>query len=308
MSITQTHIDRLFELLHLLEPLPTLTQDGGLTFEKNPIGDFYLHKTNMTTLDLTLLADLKFIAIVIYNNPYLTSITGPHSESSDGSIDVSYLKFTFCGLTDEGLGNSLRYFNSSSLIRLQLKANSLYGSVDGKDLLPRLGSFSRLVYLDLSYNKFRRIRGGQFKNFTRIKELEFSGNEIWEIGEDAFLFNGTDAGIFILRLDGNRLTAKWIHERNGLDKITSEDKSFNLGRNEIETLTRATFLPMIQPGDDKCDLFDCHTALFLDGNSIVCDEKVKWLKDQKSIYKNIVWRAYCVNDVGKDIFTTSKVQ
>ena len=70
---------------------------------------------------------------------------------------------------------------------------------------------------------------------------------------------------------------------------------FCLDYNGLESLPEETFLGFLMANPNN--------VLTLDRNPIVCDSRVKWLKDRSTEFETRVDGADCINDVGQTVFT-----
>ena len=73
----------------------------------------------------------------------------------------------------------------------------------------------------------------------------------------------------------------------------------NLDYNDIETLPSGIFETFL----------DAHqrNMVCLYGSPIICDGRVKWLKDRIWAFQNYVRNPNCVNDPGHNVFTSNLV-
>jgi hypothetical protein len=203
-----------------------------------------------------------------------------------------------CNLTDAGFGNTLKYFSPTILTYgIFLGNNQFKGTLD-QEFLPGLELFDKLEILDLSYNRIEIIGGGQFKNNTGLRHLNLMYNQIVEIRSNGFKFNDVPGrGYLQILMRENQLDDYKIDPNHGFDKIPTLAISFDL--NNFTTISSPVFEPIVQA--------DGYKAVYFESNGIVCDEKVKWLKDGKDLYETRVNGADCINDPGYSVFNSTKI-
>jgi hypothetical protein len=279
-SITQAALDNLFTVLR------------GET-SKIIISRFDLYNSELTTLDLTHMADTQLLAFALYNNSHLTKING----TTRGSISASSLQIQLCEMTNEKFGDMLSYFHPPAMTSLEVPFNNFKGAPLGQEFFPGLSKFRNLRILDLGSNKVTELGGGQFKSNTALEMIYFPRNPIQYIGEDAFLFDPPKPlGLDITLTYGN-LTSDMIHPNSGFGKIPGGSR-MSLSMNNLATIPADVFGDYLKAPENRIEIGN---------NQIFCDIRVKWLKDGKDRYERYLTGAKCVNDPGNTVFNSTLI-
>jgi hypothetical protein len=268
-------------------------RDTGLT-------RFVIFNTQLTSVDLTPFVDTTVPMFEVISNYNLTKITGPPLQSFSGSINVSQIDLYESTLLDDvGFGNTLKYFNSSNLEKITISKTQLRGSSTGPDLLPGLSALTQLKELHLAQNEIRKVGGGQFNTLTKLESLQLHMNELEEIGRNVFQFfqHSPQVSKLDINVHWNNLTSENIHKDHGLDKISPPVRLY-IQNNQLDTLSADIFESFLRA--------EKNSATFL-GNRIICDERVKWLKDEREFFESRVAGADCVNDIGATVFTSTLI-
>jgi hypothetical protein len=299
-EVTQGSIDRAFKVIrgyNSLRPSDWL----------NLFSHVQISETELVTLDLSPLMNLSTVGLRIQYNSKLTSIKGPgwpHQES----INVTYLAIQMNALTDEGLGQSLKYF-TPNLIWLVLPLNNLRGTTGSWsdvafEFLPGLSNFVNLQSLTFTGNPVETIGGGGFASNVRMDTMYFERHNLTWIGENAFSFNSSPPDRMsvprMIILDSNRLNDESMNM--AVNGLLSSDRPvvLYLNFNAFEFLSRANFEQFLLAHEDN--------EIMLAGNPLVCDERMKWLKDGKDVYQKHVINALCSNDPGHTVFNSPLIE
>jgi Leucine-rich repeat (LRR) protein len=170
---------------------------------------------------------------------------------------------------------------------------------DFGELIPGLRRFKDLRSLYISRDRFTSIVGGQFDTQTKLSYLFLNNNKIQRIKYSAFFIPLLSSEVYQLNiyLGFNMLTSASFDPNHGLDSIKAR-VSLGLQNNYIETLDKFVFETFLNKTTNEMKLTN---------NPIICDSRVKWLKDRKSFYEPRVIDANCVNDPGNTIFNSSYV-
>jgi hypothetical protein len=268
--------------------------------------------TSLTTLDLSPFLGLHITFFQISGNKNLTVLTGP--TPIDPSIQGQIGAFSFSLydnklVTDEGLGETLRYLSNSDIGVLYIDRCDVSGGHyplgDGSgdvEFLPGLGSLTEVSFLSLEFNRIRGIQGGQFKRNHRLKDLFLGNNAGLKLGKDALLFNEADEAdltwpIYV-SLTHNGLRSE---DFSGENTIFQSDRAIQvtLGWNEIDSLPEEFFRPFVST--------HFLTYVLLPDNPIVCDGRLKWYKDNLSEFQHRVQQCDCFNDPGKECFESTLI-
>jgi Leucine-rich repeat (LRR) protein len=283
-TITQEVINVAFQELRLQNP------GKGLAIQT-----FSLSKTNMTTFDLTPLIDITFGTIDLSENTQLVTITGPEPiELFTGRISTSaFYLFKHPSLNTEGFGNTLKYFEPSKLNELSLfKSGFDYANFTG------LSAFNNLTRLVLSRNSIQSIGHREFSGLSNLTSLILWGNPIQEIADGAFEFDVIPKQRIKIEVDACNMTEDVISADHGLEKLIN-GVDLNFDYNNLSTISANKFEKMLRSSEN-------HKITYRN-NPIVCDERVKWLKDEREFFEPKVWNTSCVNDPGKTVFTSTLI-
>jgi hypothetical protein len=265
-----------------------------------------ISRTSLITLDLTPFGRSNFTTLSITNNPYLEIIIGgtnSNLEALQFKAEAVYLDRN--SLTDTLVGEFLKFTDTNNLKTLSLRYNHIEGSAriggNGGEFLPNLSSFHQLEILDLYGNLIERIEGGQFKLNNRLSSIQLQENILSVLGQDAFLFDDWAPDvlekIFHISFSVNRLTDESIHPLSGLESFGRQLHIY-AQLNNFESLSVQRFGAMI--------LADCRNYIFLGGNPFICDNRMRWLKENPQFEKRVE-AINCKNDPGKTIFNTEIV-
>jgi hypothetical protein len=290
-SITQTHVENAIQVLR-----------GGLDpsdwFEWT--GWIYINSTMLETLDLTPFFQTSIERIIINFNPNLNSIKGPSPGAANGKIGTRYLQIhNNPKLDDTGLGSTLKYFATPQLEELNLERNNISGYyADGDELLVGLSELNPIT-IRLRENPIRRIKPGSFKNLTRLASIEFIDNQIEEILENTFqVHENSTAGWYNIFLNGNPLRNERIHQNIGVSNINARIQLY-FHDALLETFPRDVWEPLLNGRlQNKIQVYR---------NPINCDERVKWLKDNRDKYRLWFLGGDCANDPGFTVFTSNLI-
>ena len=133
--------------------------------------------------------------------------------------------------------------------------------------------------------------------------MSIYSNLIEELGENSFEFDEPPAGVLNqalnIYLHGNRnLTENSFHPNSGLDRIKRR-VSLDLEYTGISSLPAPIFETFL----------DAHPGNSMDllSTPLICDGRVKWLKDRRAEFENLVPYASCANDPGQTIFNSTLV-
>jgi Leucine-rich repeat (LRR) protein len=266
---------------------------------------FTIEMSSLTHLDLTPLLGLTVNDLLIKGNPKLVSMGGPSPAADHTLIDVRVaLLITFNELTDEGFGDSLKYF-APTLPALYILSNNIKGSGKSTEFLPGFSNFRQLEYLDLSSNQIEGLGAGQLANHPRLYALFLDLNPLTEIGSNAFTFEEDIHGDYVnetlyITLDriANLNDATFNYLGNGLTNF-SRPVALSLVDCGFEFISKENFEPFLNAREEN--------FFYVGKNPLICDERMKWLHDQKDLYGFRVIEANCTNDVGYDVFTTSLI-
>jgi hypothetical protein len=295
-EITQGVIDKLFKALR-----PSPSEENFLDLDS-----FELRDTQMTQLDFTQFMYSYMFTFKIYRNPNLKLITGP-------TIDGNIMQPIQCSLVmigenpllnDDGFGETLKYFSPYHLYsNLELFGNGFQGSITGEEFLPGLARFSDLGIINLSKNQIRILGGRQFISNRNLGRLTLDDNPIESIMKDAFLFTGTTPKTLYISATNCSLDDDKISPDHGLNKNRQLAVHLDLTNNNFTTLSEKKFESLMYIC--TCPCTKC--SLNIQNNPIVCDERVKWMKDQKDLFEQNVHLSYCSNDIGYTIFNSTKI-
>jgi hypothetical protein len=267
----------------------------------------------------------------------LTSITGPSIQKSnspgvndlDLDLHIDLIEATELyiwdspSLTDDGFGQTLKYF-SSSMRKFSLYKTGLSGSassdsnltlgldLDGKgqfptEFLPGLSAFSHLGTLYLSWNQIRRLGGGQFQRNSRLRKLYLAGNGMDQIHHNSFIFDPhpdlryDHQGKFIsdsesdsdfnstsleIDLNWNLLSESSFSAESGLDSIQRRVVILLAG-NKFKSLPASPFQSFLKGTEGN--------ALNLWKNPLICDSRLDWLRNERDKFQNFVQYTQCSN-------------
>jgi hypothetical protein len=205
-------------------------------------------------------------------------------------------------MTDQGLGQSLKYFSTETLEDLSFSKNQFTGPSEiGQEFFPGLWNFTKLGSLYLMHNNIKKIQGGHFKFMSAFRWLEFLGNYELVIADGAFEIDPAHlrSNPVSILVDNCGLTVDRISPNHGLDSINStHGYGVDFSGNNLHTLPHSIFEKILR---------NPNTSLTVLRNPIICDSNVKWLKDEKEFFEKRVFGGQCVNDPGFTIFTSSLV-
>ena len=150
----------------------------------------------------------------------------------------------------------------------------------------------------------RRLRTHQFRKNNKLSTLSLELNPIFELGENSLEFDEPPKEVlsqylyisFYLNVN---LTQSSFHPNSGLDR-TKRRVYLNLQGTRISSLPAPIFEKFLDAHSEN--------ALNLRHTPLICDEKVKWLKDRKEEFENVVEYPFCSNDPGQTIFNSTLIK
>lgn len=295
-SVTQKSIDKTFLAARQVNNLTSPHQRLHLF-------SFTLTYSLLTQLDLTPLLNVKMNHFTMNWNYNLSSLVGPPMDSNLELIEVNDVQVhDNPSLTDSSLVSMLKYFNPDELTSFLIFRSSFTGNLNS-EFLPGLSNFRNLYSLGFRSDKIKSLSGGPFKRNHKLRQLNLRLNVIEYLGEDAFVFDEPPTELknktLLINLSKNKdLTANSFHPNSGLDRI-QRPVALNLNTCNISTLPAQIFEKFLEahPGN----------SLSLYVNPLVCDSRLKWLKDRAGEFKNRVEEAYCKNDRGSNIFNSNLI-
>jgi hypothetical protein len=279
--VTQNTINSLFEQLHASNP-------KGLEIHSLRIGF-----TDLTALDITPLTTTKFNYLNIARNSNLTSIHGPPS-----SLEVkTMVELAQNSLNEKEFGKALGLFLPQSSFQFALQSSYLT-STTFKKWTPILLKYPNLGGIYLGWNlQFEEIESNLFKDFGKLNSLGFGGTPLQVFNDGAFAFDPTPSKPIRIDLNFCNLNETSLTPNLGFDKITY-GLDLQLRENYFFTIPASVFEPILKNEKSSINFY---------ANPIICDERVKWLKDGKHIYESRVLNALCINDRGYNVFTSNKI-
>jgi hypothetical protein len=257
--------------------------------------------TTLQTMDVGAFTNLSFHFLMLQNNKNLTSITADTSDT-EVRINVTSLRISNSPLLRNNGFSSVLF--PSSLKSFGIMLTSIVGN-EGPDFLPGLTKQDQLDTIQLESSDIftPRIGSGQFRKYPKITHIALTDIGIEQLDPGAFEFDEYPVeftSALHVGLKRNQLTDASIPVDHGLDKIKYRNVIWYLEDNKLETLSQAKFEPFLKSGATR-------NQLRVYDNVIVCDERVKWLKDGKQIYQSIVIGPDCANDPGKTVFTSDLI-
>lgn len=311
-DVTQQAVDATFIAIRDLNGL-----SGSEHLAFPPYSIFNLWDTQMATFDIKPLLNTSFEQIYIARNFNLTKITGP-GWPYESSIKAKMLFVQSNSITDNGFGETLNYFDPSILTYLNLGSNQLSGSrakskteacgsLGVFEFLPGLSDLTKLQQIFLNNNPIVSLGGGQFASNNRIVTLDFSVLPADpKIEANAFAFypvNATDSIInstITIRFYANDFNDTTINmKENGLF-YTQRPIYLDITANKLDHLSQESFEPFLNAHDKN--------KISVNNNPLICDERMKWLKDQRDKFELKVTNAFCSNDKGNTVFNTTLIQ
>lgn len=307
-DVTQKAIDVLFLATRYINCL-----SDGEYVEFPRYSQFYIWDTQMTTLNIQPLLNTSFDRISIANNRNLTEITGP-GLPSQASIKANSLYISSTRITDDGFGETLKYFDPSTLTSLNLGNNRFTGSreqftncCDGDfEFLPGLYDFTKLNQLYLFNSPIVSLGCGPFALNNRISHIDFSvlpANPRLET--NAFAFSPISSGDstinrqITIRLYANKFDDTTINmKENGLF-YTQRPIFLDISYNKFDHFSQENFEPFLNAHD--------RNEMYVSNNPLICDERMKWLKDQSNKFESKVFNADCLNDNGNTVFNSTLI-
>lgn len=306
-DITQRAIDVLFLATRYVNCL-----SDGEYVEFPPYSSFYLWDTQMTTLDIQPLLNTSFEQISLANNWNLTQITGPELPHQ-ASIKADKLFIRSTRITDDGFGDTLKYFDPSILTYLNLGNNRFAGSKqqcincgNNFELLPGLSEFTKLNQLFLDHNPIVNLGDGPFASNNRLTYIDFNILPVDPIVEpNAFAFRPITSGDSIINraisisFYANKFDDTTINmKENGLF-YTQRPIFLDISYNKFVHFSQENFEPFLNAHDTN--------QMYVSNNPLICDERMKWLKDQRNKFESKVLNAYCSNDRGNTVFNSTLI-
>jgi len=308
IDVTQKAIDVLFLATRYVNCL-----SDGEYMEFPPYSTFYLWDTQMTTLDIQPLLNTSFDEISIANNRNLTEITGPGLQLHQASLKAKRLYISGTPITDDGFGETLKYFDPSILTSLNLGYNRFSGPREqvidcggDSEFLPGLSDFTKLSRIYLGHNPIVSLGGGPFASNNRILYMEFNVLPgVPRIESNAFAFSPISSGDSIINdaisisLYANKFNDTTINmKENGLF-YTQRPIFLDISYNKFDHFSQENFEPFLNAHDTN--------QMYVNNNPLICDERMKWLKDQSNKFESRVLKAYCSNDYGNTVFNSTLI-
>lgn len=306
-NITQETVDNLFVKLREIN---NVSSDETFYFPQET-GEFTLRGSKIVEFDLTPFANVSMYRIFLGDNNDLQKIKGPDLSKNRGSISVKWLSFLDYGINDTGFGETLKYFNPETLIRLHLLQTNLTGKTSG-ELLPGFWNFKNLEEVDFGYNPITKITARQFSPFSKLSRITFGpvyGSAYLLILEkDAFTFhheyNNMNKGKSLsLNFPNRNLNETAFNVKElGLLNYPDVSISLDLSSNQFERISEENFKSFL--------LINAKNKLHLSSNPLKCDYRRRvsqqWLVDQREKYESQLPYAYCDGDhTGCTIFEVS---
>lgn len=306
-DITQASVDNLFAELRKINNV----SPNDIFHFPPETGEFTLRESKIVEFDLTPFVNVSMHRIFLGDNSALTKIKGPDLSMSQGLISVKWLSFLDYGINDNGFGETLKYFNTETLIRLHLLQTNLTGKTSG-ELLPGFWNFKNLEEVDFGYNPIKKITTRQFAPFSKLQSITFGPiygpYDLLILEQDAFKlhqeYNNKNKGKSLLLNFPNRN----LNESNfnvkelGLLNYPDVTISLDLSSNKFERISQENFEPFL--------LINAKNKLHITSNPLKCDYRRKgslqWLVDQREKYERQLPYAYCEGDpTGCTIFEAS---
>jgi len=291
-AVNRSSIETAFRETRRVNGIP---QDRGIE-----IYQFKVDLTQLTELDLAPFYGSQMDDLFIQNNNKLTKLVTSGNARDHGSIQVNNLDVWSSSLNKSGFGDSLKYF-SNEMTSFQAENLDLnYDDYSDQDeFLPGLSAHTNLRDLTLGdcnisgRLSFDTLIPKELQNFERI---DLSVNNINEIGENAFDFEGRDHGLEIDLL-GNNLNETSFHPNSGIARA-GRQTTLSLWFNEITTLPAPIFETFL----------DAHpqNSLYLPMNPLFCDERLSWLKSRREEFEPRVL-ADCSNDAFQSVFDSDLI-
>lgn len=304
-DVTQKAIDVLFLATRYVNCL-----SDGEYMEFPRYSSFHLSDTQMTTVNIKPLLNTSFEEISIGNNWNLTTITGPGSPHQ-ASLKATRLVIQSTRITDEGFGGTLKYFDPSILTALNLYNNRFAGPRAkfincGVEFLPGLAGFTKLNQIFLGNNPIDRLGGAPFSSNNRITYLEFNVLQADpKIEPNAFAFSPISAGDSLINraisisFYANKLNDTTINmKENGLFN-TQRPIFLDISYNRFDHFSQESFEPFLNA--------HIGNQMYVSNNPLICDQRMKWLKDQRNEFESKVSNAFCSNDRGNTVFNSTLI-
>lgn len=261
-------------------------------------GEFSLRDSIIVEFDLTPFANVSLHRIFMDGNSGLIKIKGPDLAMNQGRISVTWLSFLDYTLNDTGFGETLKYFNPETLIRLHLLKTNLTGRKSG-ELLPGFWNFKNLEEIDFGYNPITKITARQFMPFLKLSSITFGlPPDVLILEKDAFTFhqeyNNENKGKSLsLRFSSSNLNESNFNVKDlGLLNYPDVAISLDLSFNKFERISQEHFEPFL--------LLNANNKLHFSSNPLKCNYRqrgsLRWLADQREKYEIQLPYAYCEGD------------
>lgn len=307
-NITQESVDNLFVRLRKINDV---SSDEIFHFPPET-GEFTLRESRIVEFDLTPFVNVSMHRIFLGDNSDLIRIKGPDLSVSQGSISVKWISVLDYGINDTGFGETLKYFNAETLIRLHLLQTNLTGKTSG-ELLPGFWNFKNLEEVDFGYSPIEIITARQFAPFLKLSSVTFG--PIYDPYYDELTLEPHAFALhqeYNNRNKGKSLSLNFpnrhLNEMNfnvkelGLLNYPDVSISLDLSFNKFERISQENFEPFL--------LVNANNKIHISSNPLKCDYRrmgsQQWLVDQRVKYESRLPYAYCEGDpTGCTIFEAS---
>jgi hypothetical protein len=297
-EVTQVTIDKLLDSVRAVNNIPS--------YQYLEISNLQIHDTELTIIYLDHFLGYRVQNFVLDRNAqlYLVNFSPNVDRGSVSSIpfQATHVQITRSSVTETSL-KDLFYQLRSSTLNLDLSYNKIWGLEREGEFLEGLSALSELQFLYLQWNGIRSIRGAPFKHGVNLLLINLSDNQIERLGKDAFKMDPPPPALantlWTIDLSRNKLTDEGITSEDiGITTI-GEPTRIALRENQFVYISQAKFQGFLYA--------DSRNLLELYGNHFICDDRMKWLKEDRAKLERQVTGVNCENDPGKTIFTTDLV-